>query len=149
MTVEELRARIGVVLGPSAWRTVTQEMVDTFAELSGDRQWIHTDVERARRESPFGTTIAHGNLTLSFVDGIRDELIGFDGVTLGVNLGYDRIRLPAPVRVGARVRGTAELSAVEERDDGWAQTVTRFVLEVEGEERPALVADSIVRLLVD
>jgi acyl dehydratase len=147
MTPDELRARIGVVLGPTAWRTVTQDMVDTFAGLSGDRQWIHVDVARAAAESPFGTTIAHGNLTLAMVDGFRDDLVGLDGVTLGVNLGYDRVRFPAPVRVGSRVRATAELTAVEERGGGWTQTVTRFVVAVDGEERPACVADSVVRVL--
>jgi len=144
---DRLRATLGDTLGPTAWRTVTQEMIDTFAVLSGDRQWIHTDVERAASESPFGTTIAHGNLTLSMIDGFRDELIGFDGVTLGVNLGYDRVRFPSPVRQDARVRATAELVAVEERDGGWTQTVTRFTVEVEGQERPACVADSVVRIL--
>ena len=148
MTAEELVARTGERLGPSAWREVTQDMVDTFAGLSGDHQWIHTDVERAATESPFGTTIAHGNLTLSMVDGFRDELIGFDGATLGVNLGYDRVRFPAPVRTGARVRATSELLVVEPRDDGWVQTVTRFTVEVEGEDRPACVADSVVRVLL-
>jgi len=148
LTVDDLRARVGETLGPSAWREVTQGMVDTFATLSGDRQWIHTDVARAATESPFGTTIAHGNLTLSMVDGFRDELVGFDGVTLGVNLGYDRVRFPTPVRTGARVRATAELTAVEPREGGWVQTVTRFTVEVEGEERPACVAESVVRVLL-
>lgn len=146
--VEALRATVGRTLGPTAWRTVTQEMIDTFAVLSGDRQWIHTDAARAAAESPFGTTVAHGNLTLSMIDGFRDELIGFEGVTLGVNLGYDRVRFPTPVRQGARVRATAELVAVDERDGGWVQTVTRFAVEVEGDERPACVADSVVRVLV-
>lgn len=146
MTPEELRAAMGSCLGPTAWREVTQEMIDSFAVLSGDRQWIHTDVERAAAESPFGTTIAHGNLTLSMIDGIRDELIGFDGVGLGVNLGYDRVRFPAPVRCGARVRGTAEVTEVTDRGDGWMQVVQRFTVEVEGEERPACVADSIIRV---
>jgi acyl dehydratase len=147
VTPEDIVARVGERLGPTAWRTVTQEMVDTFATLSGDRQWIHTDVARAAAESPFGTTIAHGNLTLSMVDGFRDELVGFDGVTLGVNLGYDRVRFPAPVRTGARVRATAEMVGAQERDGGWVQTITRFTVEVEGEERPACVADSVVRVL--
>ena len=84
---------------------VTQEDIDTFAELSGDDQWIHVDVERAKTESPFGTTIAHGNLTLSLVDGFRKELISSTGFALGVNYGWNKIRFPAPVPVDARVRG--------------------------------------------
>src|SRR3954452_20904526 len=103
-TGKELQSAVGPVLGPTAWRAVTQDMIDSFAVLSGDRQWIHTDVERARRDSPFGTTIAHGNLTLALVDGFRDELVPLSGFELGVNLGYDAVRFPAPVKAGARVR---------------------------------------------
>ncbi len=134
--------------GPTAWRFVEQHAIDTFATLSGDSQWIHTDVERARRESPFGTTIAHGNLTLSMIDGFRDELVGAvpPGARLGVNLGYDRVRFPAPVRAGAEVRATMEIVSADERDDGWIQVVQRFVVEVRGEDRPACVADSVVRV---
>ena len=141
---------IGTVHGPSAWRRVEQEHIDTFARLNGDRQWIHTYVERAKAESPFGTTIAHGNLTLSLIDGFRDELVGAapDGTRLGVNLGYDRVRFPAPVRAGAEVRATMEIASVEERGDGWVQIVQRFTVEVRGEERPACVADSVVRVLL-
>ena len=122
-------------------------MIDTFATLSGDRQWIHTDVARAASESPFATTIAHGNLTLSMIDGFRDELATLAGVAMGVNLGYDRVRFPAPVRSGARVRATAELVGVTPREDGWWQVVQRFTVEVEGESRPACVADSVIRVL--
>jgi len=130
---------------------VTQEDIDAFARLSGDRQWIHTDVERARRESPFGTTIAHGNLTLSLIDGFRDELIGAAprGMKLGVNLVYDRVRFPAPVRAGAEVRATMEIVSADERPGGWIQLVQRFTVEVRGEDRPACVADSVVRALRD
>ena len=142
---------IGTIYGPSAWRQVTQEDIDAFARLSGDRQWIHTDVERARRESPFGTTIAHGNLTLSMIDGFRDELVGAApaGTRLGVNLGYDRVRFPQPVPAGAEVRATMEIVAVDERDDGWTQVVQRFTVEVRGAAKPACVADSVVRVLRD
>ena len=141
--------QIGRTLGPSAWRRVEQHHIDTFATLTGDRQWIHTDVERAKRESPFGTTIAHGNLTLSLIDGFRDELVGAapPGARLGVNLGYDRVRFPAPVRAGAEVRATMEVVAADEREGGWTQIVQRFTVEVRGEDRPACVADSVVRVL--
>ena len=136
-------------LGPTAWRRVTQDEIDAFARISGDAQWIHTDVERARRESPYGTTIAHGNLTLALIDGFRDELVGAapPGMKLGVNLGYDRVRFPAPVRAGDEVRATMEVLDVDERDDGWVQIVQRFTIEVRGGERPACVADSVVRAL--
>ncbi|MBI5105649.1 MAG: MaoC family dehydratase [Solirubrobacterales bacterium] len=137
---------VGDVLGPTAWRTVTKEDVDTFARLAGDHQWIHVDVERARRESPFGQTIAHGTLTLAMVDGFRDELLGDLGV-IGLNLGYDRVRFPAPVRVGRRVRATMELVSAEPAGEGWTRVVQRFTVEVEGEARPACVADSVIRVL--
>jgi acyl dehydratase len=145
--LDDLRARIGTVLGPTRWRVVTQEMIDAFAVLSGDRQWIHTDVERARTESPYGSTIAHGNLTLALVDGFRDELIRLEGFRLGVNMGYERVRFPAPVPAGARVRATMELTHVDPRDGGWWQLVQRFAVEVEGGERPACVADSVIRVM--
>jgi acyl dehydratase len=142
---------VGSTFGPTRWRRVTQDDIDAFARISGDAQWIHTDVERARAESPFGTTIAHGNLTLSLIDGFRDELVGAapEGARLGVNLGYDRVRFPAPVRAGAEVRATMEITSVEDRGDGWVQVVQRFTLEVRGEARPACVADSVVRVLLD
>src|SRR5687768_200065 len=114
---------VGQTFGPSAWRTVAQEDIDTFARLAGDSQWIHVDVERAKRESPFGTTIAHGNLTLSMVDGFRDELLGAipPGAKLGVNLGYDRVRFPAPVPSGSEVRATMEIVDVREKGEGWVE----------------------------
>ena len=139
----------GETFGPSAWRTVAQDDIDTFARITGDRQWIHVDVERAARESPFGTTIAHGNLTLSLIDGFRDELVGAvpAGAKLGVNLGYDRVRFPAPVPSGSEVRATMEIVAVREKGEGWTEVVQRFTLEVRGGEKPACVADSVVRVL--
>ena len=140
---------VGATYGPSAWRTVTQQDIDAFARIAGDHQWIHVDVERARRESPYGTTVAHGNLTLSLIDGFRDELVGAtpDGVRLGVNMGYDRVRFPAPVPAGSDVRATMAIAAVRERDDGWVEIVQRFTVEVRGGDRPACVADSVVRVL--
>ena len=138
---------IGEEIGPSGWRTVTQEDIDAFARLSGDDQWIHVDVERAKRESPFGTTIAHGNLTLSLVDGFRKELIATEGFTLGVNYGWNKIRFPSPVPVDSKVRARAEIVSFDELGDGWYQAVTRFTLEVEGAEKPCFVGDSVTRVL--
>ena len=100
--IDELKALIGQEIGPSEWRTVTQELIDTFAEVSGDDQWIHVDVERAKTESPFGTTIAHGNLTLSMIDGFRKDLIQSEGFVLGVNYGWNKVRFPAPVPAGSQ-----------------------------------------------
>jgi len=147
--IEELRALQDQVVGPSDWREVTQEMVDRFAELTGDDQWIHVDVERARRESPYGTTIAHGNLTLSLIDGLRRDLSEWSGFKLGVNYGWNKVRFPAPVLVGARVRCYAQIVEVTEVGGGWHQVVTRFTVEVDGGEKPVCVADSVGRVLVD
>jgi acyl dehydratase len=147
-SLDELRDLVGVPVGPSGWREVTQELVDTFAEVSGDHQWIHVDVERARTESPFGTTIAHGNLTLSAIDGFRDALFAFPVVKLGVNYGWDRVRFPAPVPTGSRIRASAETVQLTEVGGGWWQVVTRFTVEVEGSEKPACVADSVGRFLI-
>ena len=145
--IEELQALLGKTVGPTEWRTVTQEMIDTFAELSGDDQWIHVDVERAKTESPFGTTIAHGNLTLSLIDGFRLDLISTTGFALGVNYGWNKVRFPAPVPSGSRVRAKGEVMAVDEVGDGWHQVITKFTVEVEGNEKPACVAESVGRLL--
>lgn len=146
----EVEALVGVVVGPSAWREVTQALIDTHATVSGDRQWIHTDAERAARESPFGRTIAQGTLTLAMVDGFRDELGGLDApwLALGVNLGYDRVRFPAPVPVGSRLRASAEFTdARPQGDAGYWRVTQRFTVEREGAERPACVADCVLGLL--
>jgi acyl dehydratase len=145
--IEGLQALLGNKIGPSEWREVTQEDIDTFADLSGDHQWIHVDVERAKNESPFGTTVAHGNLTLSMIDGMRLELLSSTGFKLGVNYGWNKVRFPAPVPAGARIRATAEVTDVEDVGGGWWQVVTRFTVEVEGSDKPACVADSVGRAL--
>jgi acyl dehydratase len=147
--IEEARAMVGKTIGPCEWRTVTQADIDDFARLSGDDQWIHVDVERAKRESPFGQTIAHGNLTLSLIDGMRRALVTTTGFKLGVNYGWNKVRFPAPVPADSRVRATAEIVSLDEIGEGWYQQVTRFTVEVEGNEKPCCVADSVGRVLVD
>jgi acyl dehydratase len=146
--IEGLRGLIGQTVGPSDWRDVGQEQIDAFAELSGDDQWIHVDAERAKTESPFGTTIAHGNLTLSMIDGFRLDLIESTGFKLGVNYGWNKVRFPAPVPVGSRVRATAEVVSVDDVGNGWFQVVTRFTVEVEGSDKPCCVGESVGRALV-
>jgi acyl dehydratase len=125
---------------------VSQADIDAFAAMTGDRQWIHVDVERAARESPWGTTIAHGNLTLSLVDGFRDELTDQPPEAMGINYGYDRVRFVSPVPSGSRVRATMEVVSADEVGDGWWQVLQRFTVELEDAPRPAVVADSIVRV---
>jgi acyl dehydratase len=146
--IEGLRELMGETVGPGNWREVTQEMINTFADLSGDDQWIHVDVERSKTESPFGTTVAHGNLTLSLVDGFRKDLIESTGFVLGVNYGWNKVRFPAPVPAGSKVRATAEVVSIDEKGGGWYEIVTRFTLEVEGNEKPCFVGDSVGRALV-
>jgi acyl dehydratase len=146
--IEELKALAGQTIGPSEWREVTQADIDTFAELSRDDQWIHVDVERAKTESPFGTTVAHGNLTLSMIDGFRPELLQSTGFKLGVNYGWNKIRFPAPVPAGSRIRASVEAVSVEDKGGGWHQIVQRWTVEVEGSEKPACVAESVGRVLV-
>lgn len=144
---EELQGLVGESVGPSDWREVSQSMIDSFAELSGDHQWIHVDVERAKAESPFGTAIAHGNLTLATIDGFRDGLLRTEGFKLGINYGWNKVRFPAPVPAGARIRASVEVVSVDEVGDGWLQIVQRWTVEVEGSEKPACVADSVGRAL--
>ena len=145
--IEETKNLIGQEVGPGEWREVTQEDIDDFARLSGDDQWIHVDVERAQRESPFGTTIAHGNLTLSMIDGFRKALIESTGYKLGINYGWNRVRFPAPVPAGSKLRGKAEVMSVEDVGGGWYQIVTKFTVEAEGSEKPVCVAESVGRAL--
>jgi acyl dehydratase len=147
--IEDLRALTDRIVGPSRWREVTQQMVNQFAELTGDHQWIHVDVERAKAESPFGTTIAHGNLTLSLIDGLRKDLNEWSGFKMGVNYGWNKVRFPAPVPVGVRVRCYAQVIDITDVGGGWYQVVTRFTVEADGSEKPVCVADSVGRLLVD
>jgi acyl dehydratase len=145
--IDELKGLIGQEIGPSDWREVTQEDIDLFARVSGDDQWIHVDPDRAKNESPFGTTVAHGNLTLSLIDGFRKDLLESSGFKLGVNYGWNRVRFPAPVPSGSRVRGKSEVVSVDDVGGGWWQVVTKYTVEVEGSEKPSCVAEGVGRVL--
>jgi acyl dehydratase len=145
--IEELKSLVGETIGPSEWREVTQDLIDQFAEVSGDDQWIHVDTERAKTDSPFGTTVAHGNLTLSMIDGFRSGLMESSGFKMGVNYGWNKVRFPAPVPSGSRIRASIETLSVDELDGGWYQIAQKWTVEVEGNEKPACVAESVARLL--
>jgi acyl dehydratase len=145
--IEGAKKLVGETIGPSDWREVSQKDIDTFADLSGDDQWIHVDVERAKKESPFGGTVAHGNLTLSMIDGFRKSMINNTGFKLGVNYGWNKVRFPAPVPAGAKLRATAEIVEVEDAGGGWWQIVTRFTVYAEGNDKPVCVGDSVGRAL--
>jgi acyl dehydratase len=140
--VEELRELVGTPIGPSGWREVTQQAVDDFSRISGDGQWIHTDPERAHRESPFGGPVAHGNLTLAMIDGFREELVDWSGFQLDINYGFNKVRFPAPVPVGSKLRATLEVLGIEAVAVGW-QILQRVTVEIDGSAKPACVAESV------
>ncbi len=140
----ELKASEGKHLGVSEWLEIDQDRIDKFAEATGDHQWIHVDPERAK-DGPFGSTIAHGYLTQSLVNLFLPQIIDVRGISMGVNYGADKLRFPAPVPVGSRVRGSAELLKVEEVKNGAIQSTVRVTVEIEGSDRPACVIDTISR----
>jgi acyl dehydratase len=139
-----LRELAGQHAGYTEWQTMEQERVNRFADATDDHQWIHVDVERAK-DSPFGGTIAHGYLTLSLVAPIMGQLVKVTDATTGINYGLDRVRFPAPLPVGSRWRGGAELLEVTEIPNG-LQMKVRVTIEVEGAEKPSMVAEALVRL---
>lgn len=141
----EYRGAVGRSFGPTDWLTVEQPRVDAFAAATGDDQWIHVDVARARA-GPFGGTIAHGFLTLSLVNYFLPQLVRGEGMKLGLNYGCDRVRFPATLRTGSRVRGRAEILAVEDVADGAIQVKIRISIEAEGQDKPVCVADTLSRL---
>jgi acyl dehydratase len=141
--LDELAGSIGQHLGYSEWHLVDQAQIDAFADATGDHQWIHVDAERAKA-GPFGTTIAHGYFTLSLVPVLLGQVLRVQGVSLVVNYGLNKVRLPAPVPSGSRIRMGAELSGVEEIKGGLQATVTG-TFEVEGQDKPACVAEIVFR----
>jgi acyl dehydratase len=142
-SAEEIHAAVGQRLGESAWTRITQEQVNQFAHATGDHQWLHVDPERAAK-GPYGACIAHGYLTLALVNQFLPELVTVECMKWGVNYGCDKVRFPAPVRVGARVRGVGELVRAETLPGG-VQSVVRMTVEIEGEGKPACVAETISR----
>ena len=145
-SVADLERMRGQRVGESAWRTVTQELVDDFARVSGDHQWIHVDPERARRESPFGTTVAHGFLTLSLLSSLSAEVISMQNPRFGLNYGFDRVRFVSPVPVGSEIRGTFAIEEVRRLDDG-AQITWRAEVEIRDAPKPALSAVWLTRVM--
>ena len=143
-SIEQLKGYIGQEIAVSPWLLVTQEMVDRFADATGDHQFIHVDPERAK-ETPFGGTIAHGYYTLSLAPKLSDEIMSFEGFAFGVNYGLNRVRFPAPLPVGQKVRMRATLASVDEIPGG-VQATLNLTFEVEGGEKPVCVAESLVRL---
>lgn len=139
--IATLKDFVGREFGPSEWVLVDQQRIDDFARATGDDQWIHVDPERAKRESPFGTTIAHGHLTLSMAPLLLSQSVEVKGVRMMVNPGIEHVRLRSPVRSGSRVRMRGLLHAVRELKGGAARATFRCTMEVEGERRPAAFGD--------
>ena len=143
-SIRELERRVGEEVGVSPWIEVTQERIDTFAKAIGDFQWIHVDRERAKR-SPFGGTIAHGFLTLSLLSHLAEQTFSFSDRKMGVNYGLNRVRFTSPVPSGARVRARFKLEKYEPIEGGGVQVTWHTVVEIEGAQKPALVAEWIGR----
>jgi acyl dehydratase len=145
-TPRDLLAAVGKPLGASDWLEIRQARIDGFADATGDHQWIHVDPERAK-SGPFGKTIAHGYLTLSLVNCFLPQIVEVRGISMGVNYGCEKVRFPAPVPVGSRIRGVGQLVAAEEVKGGAVQATVRVTVEIEGSERPACVVDTISRFV--
>jgi acyl dehydratase len=142
--LDELKSQVGKEVGVSDWHEVTQEAIDEFAEVTGDHNWIHVDPERAK-ETPFGGTIAHGYYTLSLAPKFSYGLLSVEGFDFGVNYGLNRVRFPAPMPVGGRVRMSMKLASVEEVQGG-AQIVSELTFEGDGIDKPVCVAESLARV---
>jgi acyl dehydratase len=143
--LDAVAAGVGRHLGYSDWLEITQERIDTFAEATGDHQWIHVDAKRAA-EGPFGTTIAHGYLTMSLSNLFLPQIVDVQGISMGINYGVNKVRFPAPVPVGSRVRGGASLAAAEPIAGG-LQTTIVITIEIEGGAKPACVIEALSRYL--
>jgi acyl dehydratase len=142
--LEELRDAKGETLGTSDWHEVTQEAIDAFADVTGDHQWIHVDRERAK-DAPFGGTIAHGYYTLALAPMLTGQVMALDGFAMVINYGANRVRFPAPVPVGSRVRVTVKVADLEDSPGG-AQLTLELTFEVEGGEKPVCVAQTLMRV---
>ncbi|MFE3994034.1 MaoC family dehydratase [Streptomyces goshikiensis] len=142
-SADELSAGVGAPLGPSGWLEVDQKRIDLFADATGDHQWIHVDPERAA-EGPFGSTIAHGYLTLSLLPSLVPQIMRVEGMKMGINYGVNKVRFPAPVPVGSRLRATAVITEVTEAGGG-VQVAATVTVECEGAAKPVCVAESVSR----
>lgn len=145
-SVDGLVAANGEELGSSDWVTISQEEVNLFADATGDHQWIHVDPEKAA-SGPFGTTIAHGFLTLSLLPRLMHQIYTVEGIKLAINYGLNKVRFPAPVPVGSKVRATSTLTDTQDVGNGTVQVTVTTVIEIEGAAKPACVAESILRYI--
>lgn len=144
-SAESVKAAVGKHLGYSEWLEISQERINQFAEATGDHQWIHVDPERAK-SGPFGATIAHGYLTLALTSLFMPQLIKVENAKMGINYGTNKVRFPAPVKVGSKIRGAGEIIAVDDVKGG-VQVTIKISVEVEGQDKPACVVESLSRWL--
>jgi acyl dehydratase len=145
-SVEELKQHIGKETRVGEWHTVTQEEINQFADATGDHQWIHVDPERAAK-GPFGKTIAHGFMTLALLPRLQHQMYTVNGIKLAINYGLNKVRFPSPVPVGSRVRAKSSLVNIEDLGNGATQAIVSTTVEVEGSDKPACVAESVVRYI--
>jgi acyl dehydratase len=143
-TLADMKALVGQEVAVSAWFDITQERINRFADATGDHQWIHTDVERARRESPFGGTIGHGFMTIALIPAMLESAVTLEDVKMGINYGLNKVRLPAPVPAGSRVRARITIQLIDDIEGG-AQVEWGVVVEREGGDKPVCVAEVLMR----
>lgn len=144
-SVAAVLAAVGQPLGETSWMPITQARIQQFADATGDQQWIHVDPERAR-SGPFGACVAHGYLTLSLANLFLPQLVRYEGLRMGVNYGCDKVRFPAPVRVDSNIRGSGEVVAASAIGDDGVQVTVRITVQVQGQDKPGCVVDTISRL---
>jgi acyl dehydratase len=142
--LNDLEKHTGTLIGHSPWKTITQEMIQAFADATGDHQWIHLDVERAKRESPWKSTVAHGFLTASLIPLLNQQVINVEGKSASINYGINKLRFPAAVKSGAAIRSKMELIEVTRVDDQRTMACYRTTVEIQGEDKPACVAENLV-----
>lgn len=143
--LDEFAGAVGEHLGYSDWHTISQQQLNTFADATGDHQWIHVDTERAA-QGPFGSTIAHGYLTLSLLPMLGKEIYRLEGVSMVLNYGANKVRFPQPVRVNSRIRAGAELAELTDVEGG-KQAIVRYTIDIDGDDKPACVAETVSRII--
>lgn len=143
IALDELASHKGKVLGQSPWMTVTQDMIQAFADATGDHQWIHVDVERAKKEAPWGAPVAHGFLTMSLMPQLSQQAFQITGVAASINYGMNKLRLPSAVKSGSDIRSVIELVDVQEVDEKRVLATYKTVIEIKGEDKPAIVAENL------
>jgi acyl dehydratase len=146
-SIDDAIATVGSELGVSEWKQIDQDRIDKFADVTEDHQWIHIDVERAKTESPYGTTIAHGFLTLSMIPALSKDNFRVENAKMAINYGLNKVRFLAPVPAGGRIRVRSELADASKVDDSTVNLTVRHTIELDGSDKPAAVAESIVRIL--